>query len=522
MRKLLFVVVSLALMLLIAEAVSWRGKALPQVVTTEPPLTTESAILALSTKAVAIESVSSEAVAPPSRSSVVAFPGAEGFGANAVGGRGGEVIEVTNLDNTGPGSLRACVRAEGPRTCVFRVAGTIELSSTLEIANPYITIAGQTAPGDGITLKIANPNRNTDILKISTHDVIIRYIRSRPGTKGDNARALSINAGRQVEDRANLAYNIIIDHSSFSWAGDEVIIAWDKTHHVTLQWNIIAESLPPGLKGPNLGHYGGGFYSVHHNLIAHHAYRTPNVSASGGPTDLVNNVIYNFRRYGSRVLLGARVNIVNNYIKAGPDTMAGVYVVRDDLDVRDPDSDRPLPNPDSRGFYIAGNVIEDPFVQEKGTARILDIVPPESLDADIKQAPYDTPSITTTSAEDAYADVLTEAGAIHGLNCDGTWFYRPDAVDERIIVSVLNNRSSHNTENIQLGYITDPSEVGGWPALDPGTPCPDSDHDGMPDEWEYIRGFNPHRNDSAIVMSDGYTRLEHYLNGIVEEQQPAR
>lgn len=172
-------------------------------------------------------------------SSVPAFPGAEGFGANSVGGRGGRVIEVTNLDDSGPGSLRAAIEADRPRTVVFRVGGTIELQSGLEITNPFITIAGQTAPGGGITLRNDPSNADTS-LKIETHDVVIRYIRSRPGPSTELHGTLdAITIGNQEGG----TYNVIVDHSSFSWATDEVVNSWYDAHDITIQWSIVSEGL---------------------------------------------------------------------------------------------------------------------------------------------------------------------------------------------------------------------------------------------------------------------------------------
>lgn len=460
--------------------------------------------------ATAISTATRTATPTPVAAGVFAFPGAEGFGAVAVGGRGGRVYPVTSLADSGAGTLRECVAASGPRICVFRTGGTIELASTLTIANPYITIAGQTAPGDGITLKLKDPSRSIDMLKITTYEVIIRYIRSRPGPKGADARALTINAGGSVpQDR--VAHNIVIDHMSMSWAGDEILIAWDRTHDVTFSWNILAESLTPGLKGPNLGKYGGGNYSFHHNLVAHHVYRLPNISTSGGPTDLVNNVIYNYKTFGARVLLGAMVNIVGNYIEAGPDTQAGSYYVRNDLDVPDPDSNVPLPNPDTRGFFVAYNLLQPNY---GGSLRIRDILPPNTKAADIHEHRYLAPQVTTTTAQEAYTEVLANAGAVHGLACDGTWVARPDAVDRRIVESVRLKRSSHNTLPVQTGYISDPSEVGGWPVLAAGSPCPDADNDGMPNLFESRMGYNLSVNDSAVVEPNGYTRMDIFLGGL--------
>lgn len=446
---------------------------------------------------------------PGGGSPLAAFPGAEGAGSQAVGGRGGRVYAVTTLADSGAGSLRECVTASGPRICVFRTGGTIELKTTLTVANPYLTIAGQTAPGGGITLKVADPSRSIDMFKITTYEVVVRYIRFRPGTKGQDARALTINAGGSAPAE-RVARNIVIDHCSFSWAGDEIIIAWDRTHDVTFSWNIFSESLTPGLKGPNLGKYGGGPYSVHHNLIAFHSYRLPNASASGGTTDVVNNVIYNFRSFGMRALLGAMINLRGNWIEAGPDTATGSYYVRNDLDVPDPDSSVPLPNPTSRGFYLGGNILQAEY---NGAARIRGILPPSTKAADIKAQPYPAAMVSMTDAATAYDQVLDNAGAVHALACDGTWAPRPDAVDRRIVEAVRLKRSSHNTVTPKLGYIAGPDEVGGWPPLGTGEPCADSDGDGMFDAFEAAMGYGVNVPDSVVVEPDGYTRMDIFLAG---------
>lgn len=447
---------------------------------------------------------------PGGGSPLAAFPGAEGAGSQAVGGRGGRVYAVTTLADSGTGSLRECVTASGPRICVFRTGGTIELKSTLTVANPYLTIAGQTAPGGGITLKVADPSRSIDMFKITTYEVVVRYIRFRPGTKGQDARALTINAGGSAPAE-RVARNIVIDHCSFSWAGDEIIIAWDRTHDVTFSWNIFSESLTPGLKGPNLGKYGGGPYSIHHNLIAFHSYRLPNASASGGTTDVVNNVIYNFRSFGMRALLGAMINLRGNWIEAGPDTATGSYYVRNDLDVPDPDSSVPLPNPTSRGFYLGGNILQAEY---NGAARIRGILPPSTKAADIKSAPYPAAPVSYTSAAAAYDQVLDNAGAVQALTCDGTWVARSDAVDARIVEAVRLKRSSHNLPTPKLGYIASPDDVGGWPPLGTGEPCADSDGDGMFDAFEARMKYGVNVPDGVVVEESGYTRMDIFLAGV--------
>ncbi|MCC6455763.1 MAG: hypothetical protein IT328_12505 [Caldilineaceae bacterium] len=430
---------------------------------------------------------------------IAAFPGAEGFGAQSVGGRGGKVIEVTNLNDAGDGSLRACIQASGPRICVFRVAGTIALNSKLEITNPYITIAGQTAPGGGITLKSADPT--TDVhMHVRTHEVIIRYLRFRPGTRQTNGRALTFNNGQAAP---NAVHNVVVDHVSMSWAGDEILILWGQTNNITVQWSMLTESLPnslesgsTGLKGPNLGdERGGGAYTLHHNLLAHHTQRFPKINTAGGPVDLVNNVMYNMGTLGAIVQSPAQVNFVNNYIKAGPNTRINAFL-------------------DFQGgqYHASGNVLQ-------GVANFSKSSDP------VAATRFAAPAITTTSGEIAYDQVLSTSGAYQGLACDGTWFARRDAVDTRIAQSVVDGTRGHNIDPSAtvngLGYITNPEDVRGWPNLDPGTPCADTDHDGMPDIWETQNGLNPAADDSAQDKDgDGYTNIEEYINGTANSGSP--
>lgn len=448
---------------------------------------------------------SGAAPAPPAARAVPAFPTAQGFGITTPGGRGGRVIKVTNLDDNGRGSLRSCLTDTGRRICVFAVAGTIALESTIEITNPYLTVAGQTAPGGGITVRAAGSpssrTRNKDIhIKIRTHDVVLRYLRLRPGTKGPNARALSING--PVGERA---YNVIIDHNSLSWAGDEILIAWDDTQRVTFSWNNFSESLDNdpfgsvGLKGPNLGEEQGGFYSFHHNLVAHHSQRLPNISAGAGPTDLVNNVMFNAGGIGSRVQLGAEVNFVGNYIKSGPNTTLDTWFSDDG----------------ATGFYLGGpntrSINSNAIVGEKLT--LLSRSAAEKI-----ASRFAAPAVSATSPHIAYRDVLAKAGAIHGLTCSGKWFLRRDIIDRRIIDSVKSGTRGHDLAPSETfeerGYISHPEDVGGWPQLKRGNPCRDTDNDGMPNAWELKHGLKPRADDSAKDLDrDGYTNIEEFING---------
>jgi pectate lyase len=436
--------------------------------------------------------------------SLPAFPGAEGFGANSLGGRGGRVIEVTNLKDSGPGSLRACLEASGPRICVFKTGGTIEIKSSLRISNPFITVAGQTAPGGGITLRNSPDSAIDATLGVQTHDVVIRYltIRRGPGGAGD---ALEI-----ARPGINRVYNVIIDHCSISWAVDENASSWYAPHHCSIQWSIISEALncsthPKGChsKGFIIGSYasdenkskaGAHDISFHHNLLAHNGERNPLVKTAG-LADVVNNVAYNPLGNFSHVdmenqLVKVLVNFVGNYFKSGPDTdeKNGIAAVAD--------------TPIGAGIFIDGNVIE----YRDGTELTgIHVVEPNTRWY-LVQNRFPAAPITTVSAQEAYSLVLADSGSNRGLNCDGSFFWRRDAIDDRIINDVKNT----------TGRIIDsPSQVGGWLKLDPGTPCLDTDHDGMPDAWEQSYGLNPDSAADNILDADGdgYTNIEEFLNG---------
>ena len=415
-----------------------------------------------------------------------AFPSAEGFGAAAVGGRGGRVIEVTNLNDSGPGSLRAAIEASGPRIVVFRVGGTITVDSPLDINDPYITIAGQTAPGGGITLR-NDPSNPKSSLRVQTHDVIIRYLRARPGPSTDTSSSLR---GITISKRGNPPYNVILDHVSLSWGTDETLSVWYDTHNITVQWSIVSEGLDCSTheegchsKGPTLGSEGGGKYSIHHNLFAHNDERNPRIKTDN-VVDVVNNVIYNPGDSGgwgaSHVSDGSPVNYVGNYFKPGPSSTPTDYFISSSGD---------------SGLYLQDNV------NSTGGDDIR-----SSDSGSLISSRHSAPPLTVQSAAEAYQSILDHAGASAGLNCDGTFYLRRDAVDTRIINDVKNGTGS---------VIDDPSEVGGWPTLESGTACADGDNDGMPDEFENKYGFDASdASDGADDLdNDGYTNIEEYLNG---------
>ena len=420
-----------------------------------------------------------------------AFPEAEGFGAASVGGRGGQVIEVTNLNDSGPGSLRAALETDGSRIVVFKVGGTIELNSSLIIDNPYITIAGQTAPGGGITLKNSANNPDPEApLKIKTHDVVLRYISSRPGaSESDNGNIDALNI---IEGSSSEVYNVVVDHTSLSWSTDEVMSVINQVQNVSIQWSIIAEGLedstnPEGPHSMGLMMYkdGQGDISVHHNLLAHNRRRNPLVKTTG-VVDVVNNVIYNpgfgtdsFSPTHVRGEYGlVPVNYLNNYFKPGKDTGSADWFIDTKMEPVE--------------VYVRGNVVPN------------DVMHPDSSKW-VVQDPHPAPLVTTTSASEAYNQVLAEAGSSHGLNPDGTFFLRRDSIDSRIVKDVKQGTGK---------IIDDPSQVGGWSDIASGNAYIDTDRDGMADVFENMYGFNP--NDSSDNVQDadgdGYTNIEEFLN----------
>lgn len=443
----------------------------------------------------------------------LAFPGAEGYGKYTIGGRGGKVYEVTNLNDNGPGSLRAAVEASGPRTVVFRVSGTIILEKELKVSNPYITIAGQTAPGDGITLR-RYP------LVIGANQVIVRYIRVRFGNEsGDDDDAVS----------SRFTKNLILDHVSASWSVDETMSVYH-CDSVTIQWCIIAESMYNSnhIKGAHGfgGIWGSNNSSYHHNLIAHNSSRNPRMASGTGNFDYRNNVIYNWgynscyggeqQQVGDPDHAFTTINMVANYYKPGPATEPGQVTYR-------------IANPSYRDvksdygkWYIAGNVMVG---NDSVTANNWNggVQPSGGLGDTMYvklNEPWPSMPINQQTPEDAYNSVLEQAG------CS---FPARDVVDARILHDVRNGDATYEgvtykqTKTVPditkiCGIIDSQTDVGGWPELK-STPAPnDTDHDGMPDDWESSHGLNPNdpTDGNAYTLDSSYTNLEIYLNSIIE------
>lgn len=414
-----------------------------------------------------------------------AFPGAQGYGAASLGGRGGEVIYVTTLEDYDPkieapieGSFRKAVNTKGPRTILFKVSGEIGLKTPLRVQEPYITIAGQSSPG-GICIRDSE-------FGISTHDVIIRYMRFRLGEK--------MQAEYDAFNFIN-SYNCILDHCSFSWAIDEVLSASEGTsfHNGTFQWCIISEGLaqsyhPKGEHSMGSLLSGDGGLSIHHCLFANNSNRNPRSHYL--VLDYRNNVVYNWRAGVCYTRAAPNfINMVGNYFKPGPDTPEARETIAF------------APGDDMVNIYLKGNVVDGHPEMTGNDAALVSASKKtirEQLETIIVKSEFDMPSVSISSAEDAYQQVLEGAGATLPVR---------DAVDIRVIEGVRTGTGR---------IINSPNDVGGYPDLSTSKMAPDdSDGDGMPDVWEIEHGFDPKNpaDGKSDADGDGYTNLEEYLNG---------
>jgi pectate lyase len=459
---------------------------------------------------------------------IPAFPGAWGGGMYSFGGRGGKVFVVNNLNDSGPGSFREACEAGGPRLVVFNVAGIIKLKDRIRIRAPYITIAGSTAPGDGVCIA-----GNT--VELESHDIVIRHMRFRRGETWVGDRNDSIGG--------NPTGNIMIDHVSASWGLDENMSMYRHmyqppdgskelklpTVNITIQNSIFSEGL-------NVFHHAfgstiGGLNSTfHHNLWACNTGRNPSVGMYGDFT-FVNNVLFNWVH---RTVDGgdhrSHFSIINNYLKPGPATPQGQPI---SYRLLKPESERSKTVVDNFGkAYVAENIVEgnarvtkdnwDGGVQPDSRAPVSEVLPK------VRTNIFPHAPLQIQSAALAYETVLASAGAT---------VPKRDAVDERITKSVRTGQVSvkvpadietqlggvgYSKEAIQriaelipLGIITHPSQVGGYPEYQ-GTPYPDSDQDGLPDEWEKKHGLNSTdaSDASGDLNGDGYTNIEDFINGL--------
>ncbi|MEQ1751253.1 MAG: pectate lyase [Prosthecobacter sp.] len=412
-----------------------------------------------------------------------AFPGAEGAGKWSLGGRGGRLIEVTNLHDDGPGSLRVALDAREPRTVIFRVSGTIELTKPLRILHPFITVAGQTAPGDGICLK------GFDLQIGTTHDVIVRHLRCRPGDKTSQPGEID---ALTIWD----AQNVIVDHCSATWSTDECLSVTRDSDRITVQHCLIAEALTSHGLGSIIGSYHGQI-SFLHNLYASNRARNPRPSGyqtmkghendPGPRIDFRHNVIFNWQsgagytggddaRQPERIAM----NYVGNYLKPGADTSSTYRSVALTIYAGS-----------TAEIYLEGNQIENPPQPINVQSELLMLKPGSTLILRDKPLPFEPLAVKL-----AYPQALEEVGAVKP---------KRDAVDTRIITGVRDG----------TGRLPTTLAPDAWPELKAGEPLLDTDHDGLPDAWEQAHGLTANDpSDSSKPSPQGWTHLELWMNSL--------
>ena len=471
---------------------------------------------------------------------VPAFPGAWGYGAQSIGGRGGRVIEVTNLNDSGPGSFRSAVTTPCRRIVVFRVGGVIEVKKRIDIGYPYLTIAGQTAPGGGILLK-GTSEGGGQMLRVRTHDVVIRYLKIRSGAHGSPGRGqvnISLDPIPGRGEKYGDVYNVVIDHVSVSWTLDENIAihrnvpeddpsVWQthpKIYDITIQQCLVAEGLYPHSTGIQTGGeriarsgksiYNGGHgvfnLSIHRNLFANTSHRNPALGCRSAR--VINNVMYNWSSKCSETHDAVIVDWIGNYYKPGPLSDPRRLIVH---------------NAFFKGFaqyrfadpsiFMSGNVNAQLPGQEDWqmyTIHYEECPLPASWHRHEPIPPSEHP-VPVLSASQAYKRILTDVGANARLNSLGEQVTNLDSTDRRVIDDVRNGTGAGTIFQGNQVHYSHPNQVGGYAKIEPGTPYADSDHDGLPDAWETKHGFDP----KAVATSggdtddDGYTNIEEFLNG---------
>jgi hypothetical protein len=436
-----------------------------------------------------------------------AFPGAEGFGKAATGGRGGKIIKVTNLNDSGTGSLRAALTATGARIIVFEVSGNIILQSKIQINNGDVTIAGQTAPGDGICIQ------NYE-LNVNASNVIIRYMRFRMGDLTKNEQDALWGRYQQ---------NLVIDHCSMSWSIDECS-SFYANKNFTMQWCVLSESLNKSFHEKDDHGYGaiwgGSNATFHHNLLASHNSR--NARFDGGnrtgtgsspygidKVDYRNNVIYNWGANSAYGGENGQYNIVANYYKPGPGTSSSKKnrIMEISMEV-----DLTKYAPGYGKFYIADNYME-------GNATVTANNWTGGVDAGsgLGTANYNLAKQTVAFAAEPIP-AHTALQAYNAVLLYGGASFKRDAVDTRIMNEVKNGTVTYvGSKTGYKGIIDSQTDVGGWPVLLQTAVLKDTDGDGMPDDWEIANKLDPNKaNANGRDLSSAYDNIEVYINSLIK------
>ena len=468
-----------------------------------------------------------------------AFPGAQGGGAAAAGGRGGAVLEVTTLDDSGPGSLRACIDAKGPRTCIFRVAGLITQKSDLTANNPFLTIAGQTAPGEII---IGGPGNKGYALRVSTHDVIVRYITFSPDDFATPSGPSTGTVGFGIVNGDN--YNIILDHVTTRWAGNKMWITTSNyvgpNRSITTQWSLFYEPhaghpVGPGTAGnpngcpnaaPDKSLDNPCFSSLetdidfHHDMFVNISHRIPEISNRS--LRWVNNLTYNWAFYAFAGLGGEALDIMGNkWVRGNLNAAAQAH----EIHVTEKSSNIPG-NP---SVFLSGNIGPNQSNPNGDQYTMASHITGENgrEDGPIPQSwkrygplPPTPFPIAVDPVANLEAMMLPTIGNSQHLSCTGAWVDHRDDADNRIINQYKSQAPGGYWPNggtaTGKGALPIPSPTQDWqdkPVIN-GKACVESQHDGIPDEWKKQQHLSTNKRDlHKTLASDGYTILEHYLSG---------
>jgi hypothetical protein len=471
---------------------------------------------------------------------IPAFPGAEGYGALSIGGRGGRVIAVTSLSDDGPGSFRDAVTQRGPRTVIFRVSGYIDVKRRIDIVDPYITIAGQTAPGDGVTLR-GTAEGGGQMLRIRTHDVVIRHLAVRSGLHGQPGRGqvnVMLDPLPADGERNGDIYNVVLDHLSVSWSLDENIAVfrnvpetspevwptYPEIYDISIQHCLIAEGLHPHSTGLQAGGervgdeegrsvFNGGLgvrrLSIHRNLFASNSHRNPGLGVHSA--GVINNLIYNWGSKAAETHDAVRVDWIANVFQPGPLSSLDHTLVHNAFFKGHSDQRFPRPS-----IYMKSNKIgARPDLADWASYTIhyegVPLPPSYKRDKPLPAAPVPVKVADPNEVADI---VLSTVGSRHRLTEHGESVDLLDPVDARITKYVAEGGGPRSLTPTGWTHLPDPADVGGYPDLAAGEPYVDKDLDGIADDWEQGNGL-----DSAVpdppdqdTDGDGYTDLEEFLN----------
>jgi pectate lyase len=469
-----------------------------------------------------------------------AFPEAQGGGAASVGGRGGVVKEVTNLEDSGPGSLRSCIDATGPRTCVFRVAGMITQRSDLVVNNAFLTIAGQTAPGEII---LGGPGNKGYALRVSTHDVIIRYITISPDDFATPSGPSTGTVGFGIVNGHN--YNIILDHVTSRWSGNKMWITTSNyvgpNHLITTSWSLFYEPhaghpVGPGTAGnpvgcphapPDPSLENACFSSqetdidFHHNMFVNISHRIPEVDNKS--VRWVNNLTFNWAFYAFAGLGGETLDIINNkWVRGNLNSSAQAHEIH--VTEHDPEV---LGDP---SVFVSGNIGPNQSNPNGDQYLLVSHISGENghetgriPDSWKRTAPMPATPFPITADPAANLDdiLLPTVGNSQHLDCSGAWVSHRDDADKRIIAQYQSKGPGgfwpNDITKTGTAALPLPTPAAPWqdrPVL-MGVACTESLHDGIPDQWKKAQGLSTTNRDLYKKLApDGYTILEHYLNGM--------